>query len=350
MSNTIHLFTTKIPHHATHSGYEQLVKYLPEAEIIEFKRGHAKSMFKHIIERVTRFITCSKWYQWDSFQFEKILFSICLKRKETVYAHFLYGDTSIGWIPYIKNYLNLHLTITVHTCPSDMDEVFQKPKLLKAVDAIILLGSNQKAFFLNHGIAEEKLHLIPHGVDNNFFKPAEKKEDFNGQRPFKIIMVGAWRRNFALYQKVIKAFESDDSVIFEIITHEHNHHLFDNFSNAKMRSGLKDEALLEMYQTADLLLLGLEDAVANNVLLEAMSTKLPVLAENIGAIPEYITEDEGYFFAKNDVEACKRKINEIKLNYTSAIEKTERAYQRVKNQFRWDKVANLTQSVIQPQK
>jgi glycosyltransferase involved in cell wall biosynthesis len=341
----LELLTTKIPHHSGHSGYEQLIKYLPDAEVFTYPRGHGDNFLKHNFERILRRFTCSKWYQWDSLVFEREVYRKAKKasKEEPLIAHMLYGDTSIGWIPYVKDKLNLKLVLTIHTCPSDMDEVFQRPELLKKVDAFILLGGNQVPWLRKLGIPNRRMHVIPHGVDADFFHPAEKSTE--SKKVKQILMVGSWRRNFDLYKKVAESTLSDSNLHYNIVTHEHNFPPFRNLSNVTCKTGLGDVELLHEYQNSDALLLGIDDAVANNVLVEAMATKLPVISERVGAISEYVSDEEAHFTEPNDVPGIVEKLELIKSGDSSVKEKAEKAYQRVHETLAWPMIAERTMSV-----
>lgn len=344
----LELLTTKIPHHSGHSGYEQLIKYLPEADVFTYPRGHGNTFIKHNFERVLRRFTCSKWYQWDSLAFEREVFRRAKKATpdEPLIAHMLYGDTSIGWIPYLKDKLPLKLVLTIHTCPSDMSEVFQKPELLKKVDAFILLGGNQVDWLRRLGIPNKRMHVIPHGVDAEYFKPRTNTITKHSEVK-KILMVGSWRRNFDLYQKVAEATKGDDQLHYTVVTHDHNFHYFNNLPNVTCKTGLGDAELLQEYQTADALLLGIEDAVANNVLVEAMATKLPVISERVGAIPEYVSDEEAHFAEPNRVSGILEKLELIKTEDPAVSEKSEKAYARVEDTLAWPIIAERTRRVYQ---
>lgn len=95
-------FTTRILHHSSHSGYEQLIKYINVDEVVEVERVNAQPFPWNWVERLLRRFTCSKWYAWDGFMFEWRVFREA-RKLETV-AFFLYGDTSLGWLPYVKRW------------------------------------------------------------------------------------------------------------------------------------------------------------------------------------------------------------------------------------------------------
>lgn len=332
------VITTKIPHHSQHSGYEQLIKYLPNSEILHFDRGHANSALNLAIERFLRRFSASRWYQWDG-----VLGDIVATKRliyENQIVHFLYGDASIGLIPYIKHALKGKLVLTVHACPSDMTEVLQYPHMITAADALILLGENQKQFFLDLGMPESKLCVIPHGVDTTFFKPMAMKPVM---KALNVLMVGNWRRNFEMYKKVME-LSAQKEIVFHVVTQPFNHHYFRGLNNVKLYSGISDESLRSMYQFSDVMVLGLEDAVANNVLLEAAACGLPIIAERVGAVDAYLGDDAVNYVEKNDAQSIVNHLNSALENRSVFLQKAEIALKKVQS-FSWEIVAKETQKV-----
>lgn len=342
MSKTL-AFTTKIPHHSSHSGYEQLIKYIDVDEIVEVERVNAQAFPLNWIERLLRRITCSKWYAWDGLMFEWRVFKEA--RKQPTTAFFLYGDTSIGWLPYVKKWLSLKLIVALHSCPDDLHEVFQKPHLLKAIDKFIVLGSNQIPFLEKNGISKESIEYIPHGVDVEWFKKG-KVESVSTK--FSVLMVGSWRRNFSLYQKVLYHFSDDNTVHFTMISHAHNKSHFQDFSDDELTflSGISDEELLENYQNHDVMLLGLEDAVANNVLLEALACELPVIVEDVGAIKEYCHGlERALVFPKNDHQKAIEIITQLKIRNYLGLDDPQK--EQIEQRFSWKQIGFNVQKFLE---
>lgn len=341
VTHSLTVITTKIPHHSAHSGYEQLIHYLPEStQISYFKRGHAPTRFKRVIEAGLRLFTASRWYQWDGVLADLLSVKHLLKRNKVV--HYLYGDSAIGLIPYIHSFLPGKLVLSIHACPDDLDEVLQYPFALKSIDAFIVLGHNQKEKLLKYGIENEKLHFIPHGVDLQFFKPLDFKPI---QSTLNVLLVGNWRRNFKLYQKVIEA-SKNLPIQFHVVTQPFNYSYFRGLEQVKLYSSISDESLRSMYQYSDVLLMGVEDAVANNVILEAAACGLPIICEKVGAVTDYFDDNEITFTKPNAVEDIVTQFQHLIENRDLLQSKAENAYQKVK-QYDWNIIAEETQRFVQ---
>lgn len=339
------LFTTKVPYHSSHSGYEQLIKYLNADDVVFRVRKNADNFWIKNLERVLRRFTASKWYMWDGVEAEWTTWRKSRKHGDQLISHFLYGDNAIGLLPYFNDKLAGKLVLSVHACPSDLDEILHKPTLLQKVDALILLGSNQKHFFLKHGIPEEKLHIIPHGIDLDYFKPAENSQFHNSsKKTFDVLMIGNWRRNFPFYREVSESLKSHTDIRFTVVSQNHNAFHFDDLSNVTFLSGISDEKLRDLYQTSDALLLGLQDAVANNVLLEGMACGLPVVSERIGALPEYISEEACLFVDPNDADAALTHLKKIRDDSDLWKRHRKKSLAEVKN-FEWSKIAAQIENV-----
>ncbi len=66
---------------------------------------------------------------------------------------------------------------------------------------------------------------------------------------------------------------------------------------------MTDEALLRAYQTTTALLLPLDDATANNALLEGMACGLPLITTDLPGVRDYTTEASRLLSPKADVDA-----------------------------------------------
>ena len=343
--NHLAMFTTKIPHHSSHSGYEQLVNYIDAGQVVVRERKTATGFFSKNIERAFRLGAVSRWYMWDGIEAEWSIFKLGRKHGDTFTGHILYGDPAIGYIPYLRSMIRGNVVLSIHACPSDLPQIIRRPKLLKNIDGLILLGENQKPFFLDAGVPEERLHVIYHGVDDVFFTPGDTEvRSESNKKAFEILMVGSWRRNFKLYADVCRRFEGNDDVRFTVISHDHNKVHFEGLSNVQFLSGLPDTELRDRYQKAGAMLLGLEDAVANNVLLEAMACGLPLVVERVGALPEYLSSEGGLFFDQNDVDGAASAIKQLREQPDLALKLSDTALQEVK-EFQWPKMARKVEEV-----
>lgn len=229
-----------------------------------------------------------------------------IKKQKPDIVHTLWGDRDIGFMDYFKKGGKFKLVCSVHNVPSMLDETYNFPKRFKNFDALILMSKVQKPYFEKVGVPSEKIHVVLHGIDCNYFKPSEEiKKDV----PFTLLTVGSWQRNFNILSEICRQLGKMSNIKVRIISSKQFKHLFEGFDNVIYQSGLSDEELLQTYQQASCFLMTAEDATANNALLEALACGLPIVTERVGGIPEYVNDKCALFC--EDVEAFVENIIKI---------------------------------------
>jgi glycosyltransferase involved in cell wall biosynthesis len=141
----------------------------------------------------------------------------------------------------------------------------------------------QRPFFESVGVPSDRIHVVHHGIDCEFFNPS--RTDRQGR--FTATFVGNYRRNFGLLAQICGLLEPYDDIVIRIIAPRSRAAIFAGRKNVKSKSGLSDVELRDAYRESSCLLLTLEAATANNAILEAMACGLPIVAEDIGGVKEY---------------------------------------------------------------
>lgn len=287
----------------------------------------------------------SKWYSWDGIEFEMHAFKKYRKFGRNFTAHFLYGDTSLGVLPPIKFLSNFKSIYTLHACPSDFDEIFQKKNYLHFAEHLIILGENQRPLLHAAGIGDEKITYIPHGVDTYYFKPPELP---SRRKRNRVLIIGNWRRNFNFYYTLVRKALDETDLDFLLISNPDHLQAFDGMDDERVicRHDVDDDALLDAYQTSGMMLLSVKDAVANNVVLESLASGLPVVAENIGAIPEYLPSDSNLFTPRDMDEAIQEMLRIRNLSYDE-FRHYSSEIRAFSERYDWEIIANKTKEVYQ---
>jgi glycosyltransferase involved in cell wall biosynthesis len=115
-----------------------------------------------------------------------------------------------------------------------------------------------------------------------------------------------------LLREVCLSLKNETDLRFEIVAPEGWRWLFADLPNARFRNWLSDAEFLDAYQTCSCVLQTVENATANNVILEAMACGQPVVAETIGGIPEYVDPTCGILTAPGQADALAAALVELK--------------------------------------
>lgn len=241
----------------------------------------------------------NRWYQsqWnalvpglDEWRIRRIL------KTETSIVHFLWAEFAHPRSGKAYHRKGAKLVGTFHASARKQPSVIRHRSVFEVFDAITLMSSSQKPFFLELGLSEARMRVILHGVDTVFFAPASELRGEDGQ-PIRALLVGKTERDHEFAAEVIRKVPRG-LVEFTVCTSpEHATLYYRNVPHVRLVPWLSDEGLREAYQKADLLFMPVHDCAANNAVLEAMACGTPVMANRVGGIPEYVPEEAGVLMA-----------------------------------------------------
>lgn len=171
--------------------------------------------------------------------------------------------------------------------------------------------------------AIKSITVIPNGVDQNIFTPAEKIEarkelsipetdfviSFSCNSPSK----NPWK-NYGLLEKIIQILSKSPKIknITFLILGEKGEPMSYNHIRLKKLGWLQDrEKVAVVYQASDLYLHPTNADTYPNVILEAMSCGTPVFASDIGGITEQISDQVDGRVLPNKAETFASAIKEI---------------------------------------
>jgi glycosyltransferase involved in cell wall biosynthesis len=188
--------------------------------------------------------------------------------------------------------------------------LFNRPALLQRLDAVILMSEVQRPFFESHGVSPHRIHVVHHGVDCDFFRPAEPGRE----APFHVVSVGNYRRNFPLLREVCERLKHEPGIRFKIVGPDARRSIFADLGNVDFLSNVSDEELRSLYQQGSCMLMTVDAATANNALLEALACGLPVVSEDVGGIPEYTGAAAALLQPARDAGALAASILSLRAN------------------------------------
>ena len=279
----ISFLSDKMPWFGKHSGYDCLIPYLtyPKTNVKVISSKHSvKNKIRGKLEQIF-----TKQYSVNSLQLAtEITFQKSIKHSDI--SHILHIEGHIHLLEKLKHVSNT-LIGTIHL-PLKMWPDFQLCTLKKLKQAIILYEAEIDRFqqFINR----ESIHFIRHGINTDFFQPGKA----NTTDQNKILFVGHYLRNFEMMEKVLTALQSSSYKNLEyhfIIPSLFRKSIFSdkvlNSKNIFFHENLDDAALLEFYQTSNLMVMPMNDSGANSAIVQAIACGLPVITTDVGGIRSY---------------------------------------------------------------
>ncbi len=301
-----------------HSGYDPLCD-----AVLRLRPGDHRSVFvkrrlprgsRPLLDRLRRHGRGSPFYNVFGARAEaETLLRARLQRPDLV--HVTYVENQLGLLARHRDRLPARLVGTVHQPPGWYRMRHKNPAQLEALDALIVMGREAARWF--EARVPGRVHFVPYAVDTDFFRPADPGRS---PREPRCLFAGRWLRDLPALEEVIEqVLARDPKVGFDLLV-PHDDRKDDLFlrlarhEQVRFHAGLSDDALLALYRSASLLLLPMFDCLGNSVLLEALACGLPVVTNDVGALPDYTRPEFADRLPRGDVsgmaEAVLRRLGD----------------------------------------
>jgi glycosyltransferase involved in cell wall biosynthesis len=279
---------TRYPHWGGHSGYSLFVRQLDphrfrstlhassdrDAPLPRWLKP-AKPLFKRLVARADM-----PWYKMGDLHAEMNAIAAGMGGRFDI-VHFLDGEHSGRFLPQFLKRVGRRRIKSIATFhqPPDVAKDVLHAKSLRWLDHIVLVSPSQLSFFREH-VDEERLSVILHGIDTEFFCPNARPQDSDRLR---CITVGHWLRDWQTFAAVAGALPD---VQFDVVTN--GELAIRDLPNVVVHRSVDDLELANLYRAADIVFLPLLQSTANNALLEGMATGLAVVATDLESVRAYI--------------------------------------------------------------
>lgn len=194
-------------------------------------------------------------------------------------------------------------------------------KLFDSADELWTPSNFSKQAFINSGIPEEKVHVIPNGINPDLFKPDGETLSLKTEKRFKILYVGGTiHRKGAdiLLNTYAKIFTKDDDVCLVIKDFGKDSFYQNQTAQAlisKIQANenspeilyltdtLKEDDIAALYRSCNLFVAPYRGEGFSLPTLEAMACGLPVVVTQGGPTDDFVKEGLGFFIQseKQDV-------------------------------------------------
>lgn len=220
---------------------------------------------------------------------DELRFLRAIKQDGRCVVHFLWGEFASPKLSRLYRRKGALLVGTFHCGARRQASVLGRFRCLEAYDRLVVVSRTQIPFFVDRGYPEDRIHVIPLGVDTGYFHPLLPSRK-SREGPLRAILVGQTERDHVFAAEVMRRMPSD-AVRLYVCTHPDSHPLYAGLANVELLPRLTDEELLRLYQTADLMLMPMLDCSAPDAMLESMACGTPVMTNRVGGIPEYLNSE-----------------------------------------------------------
>lgn len=321
---------------------------------LEFFNSEEKKMIRSFVVEFPIFSKLPGHYIRESFEYSSRIFDIYIKQPP---VDFVYVKGFSGWrlISQKKKGLKTSpIGINFHGY-----EMFQKPSsfismleqnlMLKSPvlfnvinsDFVFSYGGKITDIISSLGIASKRIIEIPSGIENDWIlsevKPPHKKRKF--------IFIGRWerRKGIAELHSAISSFSDIADFDFHFIGHipdSKKINIKNVFYHGIISNPIRIKSLID---ECDIFVCPSHSEGMPNVILEAMSRGLAIIATDVGAIGKMVSSENGWLLKSSNHETISKAISKaIDISNDELMKMKISSLEKVKSNFLWTKIIDDT--------
>jgi glycosyltransferase involved in cell wall biosynthesis len=261
-------------------------------------------------------------------------------------VHYLDGEHSAQYLPRLLASVGRRrprLVASYHQTPEFLPSLTDT-SVVGRLDRVLLVSPSQVPFF-EKLLPPDRIKVILHGIDTEFFRPARRPAE-DGK--FRCITVGHWMRDFDTVREVASRFADRPDVEFLIVTSRRTGPATTGLEDLPgvrlFRDHLDDAALRALYQDSHALFLPLRGSTANNAILEAIACGLPVVTTALTSSRAYLPGDEAILVEDNDPDEFAAAIDRLRGD-PAARDAMGRAARRRAEELDWQRITPQFEAV-----
>jgi glycosyltransferase involved in cell wall biosynthesis len=212
-------------------------------------------------------------------------------------VHYFYPENTAYLSPMLLQLLGKKIVLTVH----QHEDVWNasgsfylklKQRSFRNADVVIALSREQARVLDRDGTSRSR--YIPHGYAFEAGLPSEQ-EFATRLLAKRVVVAGRNYRDFALLERIIQE-RTDPTVGFDLLGFaKAERDRFRIYENVITHDFLSDDVYRGMLRASSAVLVPLTFATANNALLEGYNAYLPVLANRVPGVTDYIVDTDKLF-------------------------------------------------------
>ncbi len=182
-------------------------------------------------------------------------------------------------------------------------------EILKMADEVWTPSAFSRQSIIDSGIDNEKVQIIPNGIDPKLFKPNGRKYPLETKKKLKLLFVGGtmWRKGFDLLLETYSGLFTDEDDITLVVKDMGNKTFYkgqtaeDLIKGARlienspeiiyMNEDLNEEEMAALYRSCDLLVSPYRGEGFSLPVLEAMASGVPVMVTKGGPTDDFTSEE-----------------------------------------------------------
>ena len=239
-----------------------------------------------------------------------------------------------------------------HSWSKRQERAITSLNLLPMMDSVIVHCQSMKSKFLDVGMPDDRIHVIPYSVDQRFFIP---QRDIDQQSNY-LVSIGENRsRDYSTLMRAVTGLPIKIDVAASGLWYareKHQHFHGDIPANVSIIRNLPRRELRNYYARSQFVVLPIKDVVYSagaTVVLEAGCMERAVIATRSQGIVDYIIDGEtGILVNPGDVGAMQNAIKYLLSHPEKACRLGKNARQRIEDEFNLEtyvsRIANLLQS------
>ena len=230
----------------------------------------------------------------------------------------------------------------------------------KNAAGVIFISKYAKEYITNKYpfLKEKKSKIIYHGISDEFRSTPKRQlgiDAYSTDKPFKLLyvsIVNFYKHQWIIIEAVKRLHKEGFNIHLDLVgpTYKPAKPMFEEALEnthgfVKYHGAVDHSEISKYYKKADMFIFGSTCENMPNILVEAMSSSLPILCSNYGPMPEILGE-AGKYMDPTDVNSVYSNLKELLLDPEKRESIAIKAFKR-SQKFSWEKTVTETFAFLQ---